>query len=121
QFSDTPDAAPLILWASTPLSVGDTDVTDLNIALKKGFTISGRVEFDGTERPSAEQLSETAIYIQMVDSETASVDLPRAKLDATDHFTPIALPAARYVLHVVGAGDRWSLKSAMAGDREIAG
>jgi Carboxypeptidase regulatory-like domain len=109
------------LWASTPLSVGNTDVSDLAISLKNGFTISGHVEFDGAERPTAEQMSEAGISIQPVDTEWEGLQLPSAKLDKSDHFTTVALPPGRYLLHVLAGGARWSLKSASASDRDVSG
>ena len=39
-----PGAAPL-MWAAEPLSVGDTDISDLSITLRPGIDVSGRVEF----------------------------------------------------------------------------
>jgi hypothetical protein len=41
-----------MLWASEPLTVGDTDVADLVIALKPGIRISGRVVFTGSTGPA---------------------------------------------------------------------
>jgi hypothetical protein len=117
-----PDEARSTLWASTPLSVGNTDVSDLAISLKHGFTISGHVEFDGAERPTAEQLSEAVISIQPVDTGWEGLQLPGAQLDKADHFTTVALPPGRYLLlHVMAAGARWSLKSVIAGDRDVSG
>ncbi len=116
-----PDDAPATLWASMPLSVRDGDVTDVNVPLKTGFTISGQIDFEGTERPTPEQMAETAIYVQPADRHMDRIQLPTAKLDKADRFTTVALPPGRYVLNVMHPGDRWSLKSAVAGDRDISG
>jgi uncharacterized protein (DUF2141 family) len=116
----TPDDAPSTLWASAPLSVRDTDVTDVNMALKNGFTIAGEVQFEGSERPTTEQMSETAIYLQPADNDMDRVQLSPAKVDKAGHFTTMALPPGKYVLHVMAAGN-WSMKGAVASDRDIAG
>ena len=100
-----PDGPPSTLWASTPLSVGDADVTDLSLALKNGFTISGQVEFEGSDRPTTEQTSKAAIYIQAANSDLERVQLMPAKLDKSDHFTTMALPPAD-LLHVMNVPDR---------------
>ena len=39
-----PNSAPL-MWAVEPLSVADTDISDLSITLRPGIDVSGRVEF----------------------------------------------------------------------------
>ena len=55
----TPDAggrpAPAeVLWAAEPVVVGDRDVADLEITLRRGLNVSGRVEFHGaTTSPPA--------------------------------------------------------------------
>ena len=121
ESSANPDGSRSTVWASTPLSVGDADVTDLNLALKDGFTISGQVEFEGSDRPTTEQMPEAAIYIQPANSDMERIQLMPAKLDKADHFTTMALPPGRYLLHVMNVPDRWSLKSATAGDRDMSG
>ena len=121
ESASKPDGTPSTLWASTPLSVGDADVTDLSLALKNGFTISGQVEFEGSDRPTTEQTSKAAIYIQAANSDLERVQLMPAELDKSDHFTTMPLPPGRYLLHVMNVPDRWSLKSATAGDRDISG
>jgi hypothetical protein len=119
--SSAPVAARPTLWASTSVSVGDAGVKDLDVALKNGFTISGQVEFEGSERPTPEQMTETAVYVRRADSDVERIQLNAAKLDKADRFTTVALPPGRYSLHVTNVPERWSLKSAAAGDRDISG
>ena len=95
ESSATPDDPPSTLWGSTPLSVADADVTDLSLALKNGFTISGQVEFEGSDRPTTEQTSEAAIYIQAANSDMERIQLMPAKLDKLDRFTTMPLPPGR--------------------------
>jgi Carboxypeptidase regulatory-like domain len=116
-----PDATPSTLWASTPLSVGETDVADLAISLRQGFTISGQVEFEGTDRPTAEQLAETSVYIAPANGDMGTFQMAPAKLDKSDRFTTMALPPGRYLLNVMCPADRWSLQSVVAADRDISG
>src|SRR4029453_4437391 len=96
-----PDGAEPTLWASSPLSVGDADVTDLSIVLKNGFTISGRVEFEGSDRPRAGQTSKTANYVQPLNSDLERIQVMPANLDTSNQFTTTALPPGRYLLHVM--------------------
>jgi hypothetical protein len=119
--SAKPDSPPSTLWASIPLSVADANVTDLSIVLKNGFTISGQVEFEGSERPPTEETAKTAIYVEPANSDMARIELMPAPLDKSDHFTTVPLPPGRYLLQVMNVPNRWSLKSATAGERDISG
>lgn len=115
------ETPPPTRWASMPVSVRDADVTDLALALKQGFTISGQVEFEGTERPTEEEMRETRIYIRPLDSDMERFDLPPARLDKTDHFTTAAVAPGKYRLGVMNVPSRWSLKSAIADHRDVSG
>jgi hypothetical protein len=58
-----------ILWAAEPVTVGDSDVSDLTIRLRQTFRVAGRVEFLGSKPgPSGQALRESvnAIWISAV-------------------------------------------------------
>ncbi len=58
------------LWATSPVTVGGSDVTGLAVALSTGVRTSGRVVFDGVRpKPTAAQLASIEITIEAAGGE----------------------------------------------------
>jgi hypothetical protein len=105
------------LWAIAPISVSDTDLTNVNVALRTGVRVSGQLEFDGTtERPAATTLPNIRLSLDAADGQTPD-RLGRAfgRLDERNRFLLGGVPG-KYFLRIEGLPKGWSLKSAMAGD-----
>jgi hypothetical protein len=107
-------------WAEVPLAVGADDVDGVTIALRRGLTISGHAEFDGTiARPGPEELQRIAVDIQTADRNPILRILPRStQPDATGHFTSAGLAPGRYYVRVIGSPNGWMFKAAMLNGRD---
>ena len=110
------------LWTSTPVTVGDKDVTNLTIALKPGIRATGRVEFAGSRPPPSDaEIQRIGVRLQGAEGRTSSpIALDgRVALDRT--FKTAGYPAGRYIANVlpstVPAG--WSVKSITYNGRDI--
>ena len=90
---------PVELWASETIIVGDEDVTGLVIAVQRGMTIKGKIEFSGSAappspiRPAIIQL--TAMEVRPARASGYAVQL---NPDFTFEF---AVPAGRYAIPLV--------------------
>lgn len=114
--------APAPVWATAEVAVEGNDVTDIALALQPGFTLSGRIAFDG-ERPAPPDLSSTRVTLQAVQSAGQMTMLPSpTKVDAQGQFTIEGITPGRYRLSATLKGPQgetgWWLKSSIAGGRE---
>jgi hypothetical protein len=111
-----------VLWASTDVTVGGQNLTDLILTLQPGMTVSGHLVFQGsTLQPPADL---TAVRVMLTPQGQQAVDLigglPPAQVDATGRFTIKGVAPGRYILRGnaaagirgQGAGN-WLLKSAV--------
>jgi uncharacterized protein (DUF2141 family) len=119
-----PEPAPVptepTLWASMPLAVGDTDLNGVNVLLRQGLRITGRVEFDGAaERPTPEQMSRMLVVVEPVDGQLDRMSSPPGRVDARGQFNTFGVPAGKYFVRVPGAPTGWFLKGAFLGDRDL--
>ena len=114
-----PIPADPTMWATAPLSVGEADVTGINIVLRAGLRVSGRVEFEGAaDKPTPEQLSRIPVMLEPVDGQMDRSVTPPGRIDAKGQFTSYGLPAGRYYVRS-GAPTGWTLKGAFLGERDI--
>src|SRR6185436_15588578 len=80
--ANAPRLAPLLskdptFWLSTPVSVGDEDVSDLTLTLQPALRVLGQVEFSGTSTPPAGN-SLRAIRLSLEPAEGRAVWYPTA-------------------------------------------
>ena len=114
-----PPAMPT-LWATLPVTVGDTDISDLAVSLKPGIRALGRVEFAGTRpAPSADQIQRMVITLQSAEGRTSSpIAAPgRAAPDLT--FRTAGYAGGRYIAAVTTLPAGWTLKAIVSGGRDI--
>jgi len=114
------------LFAGTPITVGNRDVSDMLVTLRRGARVAGRFEFDGTrDRPDAATLMRVPVTLDRADAMTSmaaagasSVPLPSGRADDTGAFkTPGVAPGHYFVR--VGTLPGWALKSVLAEGRDI--
>jgi len=119
----TPIGNDPTLWAATPVTVGDRDLSGVVVALQTGARITGKLEFDGTAaRPPTDRLVLVSIQVDRADASQASFtqfSLVRGVVDSSGQFRTHQLPAGRYVLRATGALPGWTFKSATLGGRDI--
>ena len=124
------------LFGRTTATVGDTDVSGLALRMSEGARISGRVVFEGTApAPAPEAIATIQVTATPVDGGTNPTVQPGARgapnaprpglVDQNGQFRTQGYPAGRYFVAPAfagggrGGGPPWTLKSAMAGGRDI--
>jgi hypothetical protein len=106
------------LWASQAVSVGDSDVAGVNLTLRTGSRLTGRVEFEGTRTPpTPDQIQRISVTALALDVRTAAVSPGRVTPDLL--FRTLGYPPGRYLLSAGGLGTDWTLKAAMVGGRDV--
>ena len=109
-FSTTPVAQPTspppqpLLWALTPISVGDVDVAGLSLTLREGLTVSGRLEFTGSRpRPSAQQLSQIPLVVEPASGrDNTPTSGPPSRVQPDGRFVTAPRMPGKYFLRVGG-------------------
>jgi hypothetical protein len=106
-----------ILWASEPLTVGDSDVSGMNITLRQTYRVAGRVEFLGSKPgPSGSPLREIANAFGLYPvAGTWGTSLTAFEGDGT--FTT-GVAGGSYIFNAEDFGD-WNLKAVMFEGRDI--
>ena len=109
------------LWATVPVSVGDTDVSGMSVVLSTGLRVSGRVEFEGAaDKPSPEQLARIPVLIEPIDWGQMDRNVtPPGRIDVKGHFTSYGVPGGRYYVRAATAPTGWTFKGAFLGERDI--
>jgi uncharacterized protein (DUF2141 family) len=108
------------LWASVPVSVGDSDVTNLTVPLRNGVRINGRVDFDGAkEKPSPDALSRLLVVVEPVDGIVDRVSSPPGRVDAKGQFTTYGVAGGKYFVRVPNPPSGWTFNGAMLGERDL--
>jgi hypothetical protein len=117
-----PQPAPeeSVLWADVPVSVSDTDITGLNVTLRPGARISGRVAFDGTtaQPPTPEQVQRITLSIVAADGRPNMVNTSN-RVGAGGVFTTAGYPPGRYAISAGAPVPGWSFKGATLGGRSL--
>jgi len=102
-------------FALLPLTVNG-DISNLNVALAMGATISGRVTFQATQSRQPPQINQFRIIASLVDrSDMGPSSTARIEQDGT--FLLVGIPAGALWLRSQ-APVSWSLKSAIVDGRE---
>jgi hypothetical protein len=120
------------LWATIPVSVADTGVAGLQVSLRTGARISGRIAFEGThDPPGPDQLQRAFIDINPANGSMVMQIAGAAKRIETDgRFSSVGYPPGRYNIsgsvpnlpNTTGAPANtinWSLKSATFGGHDV--
>ena len=107
------------LWASLPIAVGDADVAGVNVLLRTGVRVSGRVEFEGTaEKPPPDQLARIPVLVEPLDGPLDRVDT-LVRIDAKSEFSTPGLAAGRYYIRIGAPPTGWTFKGAFLGERDV--
>jgi hypothetical protein len=113
-----PLPADPVLWAEMQVSVGTTDVTDLNVMLRPGFRITGIAQFDGAiARPEGDQLN-VLVMIEPADVRPG-LGPSRGRIESSGQFSTMGVPPGRYFVRVAGAPPGWTFRGATVGGRDV--
>jgi hypothetical protein len=128
-FTAPPTQPPIpddpTFWAAVPVSVGTTDVRGVDVALRTGARISGRVEFNGaTAKPTGDRLAQIGVIVDAADGRStgavsAAVLLNRGRIDADGTLRTYQLPAGRYLVRVAGTVPGWTFAGAWHDGRDV--
>ncbi len=117
------------LWATVPVSLGETDITGLAVALRTGYRVSGRAVFDGgASRPTPDQLQRMPVLLVRADTggipASPLVGVGQSpsggQFDATGQFTSYGLVPGRYFVRVPFSFGVWTLRSASVDGQDVA-
>lgn len=126
-------------WAAEDVSVQGVDINGINLVLRPGMTVSGKVVYDATTKTPPADLTKTMISLMTAPTsmdQNAVIGLligggsTAAKVAADGTFTISGVAPGRYRLNtpfgmipiptLSGLSGGWTLKSVMAGGRDIA-
>ena len=110
-----------IRWLENAVVVGDADIDDLTVALRDGFRVSGRLEFDGsTRRPPQDRLKVQLIQVEAADPETSQrLPNPVTQVDEGGVFSTAGLKPGRYYVRVPEPPEGWALRSVLHQGRDL--
>jgi protocatechuate 3,4-dioxygenase beta subunit len=94
-----------VLWAASQVSVGGQDMTDVNLTLQPGMSVTGHVEFRGAAAPPGD-LSRARISLTSRSGDTFA-DLGAVapvQADSTGRFTLKGVPPGHYTITAAFAG-----------------
>ena len=116
-----PSAGPT-QWAASDVSVNGDDLS-VHLALQPGVPVTGRVVFEGTQPPTPAELQGLAFTLMPPASGGELQSLGGGgKVDASGLFVfPNVVPDLyryAYTWGASSAGDKWTIKSAVANGRE---
>ena len=106
-----------LLWARAQVSVGDADIRGLQLTLREGLTISGRLEFSGSKpRPEPQRLTQVPIQIEAADGRQQQfISGPQSRVQADGRFATAGQAPGKYFIRVGGVPGGWSVQSVTVG------
>jgi hypothetical protein len=104
-------------WASMPIMLNGLESQNVSLMMQRGFTIRGRIEFDGTAPREPDQLDRMVVTLAAEDPLTGAMNL-RAKVESDGSFRTASVPPGKYRLRVSPLGV-WIPKSAMIEGRDV--
>ena len=126
-FSSTNTIAPAppqpptqpTLFVVQPVTLATDDLTDLTVSLRTGFSVTGRIDFQGSSpRPTADRLPSMAVTLEPADAKIKANSTP-GRVDQAGNFTAYGLLPGKYVVRVGGPGGNWTFKSALLGGVDV--
>lgn len=108
------------LWAQMPIAVDDAEVKGVSVVLRTGFRIAGQLQFDGAAKPPPDAFRRVIATLEPLDERAStSFTIQRLTIDAAGRITSYELPPGRYLVRLQGTIPGWTLRSAMAGGRDV--
>ena len=109
------------LWSTQTITVGATDISDLAIAVRAGFRLSGQAEFTGVRAaPTPDLVRRMSAMFDPADGRPlVASTIGRGQFDEGGRLSTYQLPPGRYYLRINNAPVGWALKSATVNGRDI--
>jgi hypothetical protein len=116
------------LWARQPLSVGDSDIEGVTVALSIGARVSGRLEFDGpSPRPTPAQIASLRLNVMRPSGRSIAGDMapgtsavnPAARIEGDGSFATQGLPGGPYLFAILTPPPGWFFRGAMLSGRDV--
>lgn len=99
-------------YAELAVSVGEGDLTGVNLAFRPGARLSGQVEFDGTApRPPPQRLQQMSVNLMAVDARAPAVPTAANRANQDGRFTTSGYPPGKYWVNVNSPGPEWTIRS----------
>jgi protocatechuate 3,4-dioxygenase beta subunit len=110
-----------MLWASAPVSVGDTDVTGIGLAWREGLKLSGRLEFAGSlPRPEERQIASISVVLEPVAGFDAMPSFgPPSRVLPDGRFETAGRPPGKYFVRVIGGFGGWMIEAITVNGRDV--
>jgi hypothetical protein len=118
-----------VLWAAADVTVSGQDLSNLQLLLQPGMTLSGRVEFGGTGTPPAD-LTSVRVTLAARGPQTIGIGaVPPAQVDEFGRFTVTGVAPGRYLVNGniaqggrgggrSGGSSGWTLATAIVDGRD---
>jgi hypothetical protein len=107
------------LWAESALSVGERNVTDLQLTLRVGARVTGRIEFVGAAPPPPPQRLQQ-VSIMLTPAEPRPINRAQPGRPAPNgQFTTAGYTPGRYLIQAGTPGPPWSVRSIMLNGRNV--
>jgi hypothetical protein len=120
--TESSQAPTRLMWASTPVFVVDADVRNLEVLLRPGYRISGRVIIDipaGT-RAGFEMLRRLTASIESPDVDVRALgEAATVGVDVLGRFSTTELPPGRYFIRFDNQPPGWLLRDISLRGRDI--
>jgi hypothetical protein len=105
------------LWAETPVTVGDSNIDDVALAVGHGIRITGRLQFEGS-KPGPARVDRVPLLVESVDRRF-TFPSGGVTVDPGGQFSTGGYPPGRYFVRVSGSPIGWMFKSATYGGRDV--
>jgi len=112
------------VFAEVPVTVGASHVEGIEVVLRPGARVAGRVEFDGARQPTDAERQRVAILLEPLNGalpRASSRPSPGARVDASGGFVTTEHPRGRYHLDITLPGEAWTIRSIRLGGDDVAG
>jgi hypothetical protein len=107
-----------VAWADLPLAVGIEPIANLQVDAHEGWSVQGRVEFDGEN--AARPPSNVDVQIERVDQEPGPPAVVSYRTNSAGEFASgRSLPGGRYYVRVANSPRGWMFLGATAEGRDI--
>src|SRR5688500_3749851 len=106
---------PIRLWGSVDVPVDGRNLTNVVVSLQMGIAVTGRIAFDGTTQQPPADITRLRVSLMPVDAPAAGGLMQPAvgTVDASGKFSIPSVVPGMYRLTAAGAGNGWTLESAI--------